>query len=225
MLVAMANRRSTNLVRLIVALGLGAGVALSGCTRRAGGFKDQLDEARYERDQLEIELRRTTAERNELRGKLDELTAKLNAVEGGPAAVIIDSLPRCAGIRIERLSGLFDRDGEPGFEGVDVYLLPIDARDRFVQISGTLRVSLLHYPSPGEVGVDDQPRTLASRTVTPSEIREAYRSTLLSTHYSVPLELNPPLTPENAEGTLLLVVQFRDILTGQTHSAERRIAL
>jgi len=222
----MIPRRNANTPRLLIALGLCAGVVLSSCSRRAGGFRDELDETRYERDQLEIELRRTTAERNELRGKLDELTAKLNAVEGVPAAVIIDSLPRCAGIKIERLSGLFDRDGEPGFEGVDVYLLPIDARDRFVQISGTLRVSLLHYPNPGAGGgEDDGPRTLVSRTVTPSEIREAYRSTLLSTHYSVPLDLNPPLTRENAAGTLLLVVQFRDILTGQTHSAERPIAL
>lgn len=220
MLGAMATHRSSKVARAVAAFGLCALVVASGCSRRAGGFQDQLDEVRYEREQLEIELRRVTAERNELRGKLDELTAKLEAVDGVPAAVIIDSMPRCAGIRIDRLSGFFDRDGEPGFEGVDVYLIPIDARDRFVQISGTLQVSVVVYPPPGE---EVQPRTLVSRTVPPSEIREAYRSTLLSTHYSVRLELDPPV--HSIEGTALLVVQFRDILTGQTHSAERRLRL
>jgi len=219
----MVQSGSNSMVRVITAFGLCGAVLLSGCSRRVGGFKDQLDETRYERDQLEIELRRTTAERNELQGKLNELTAKLEAVEGVPAAVIIDSLPRCAGIRIGRLSEFFDRDGQPGFEGMDVYLVPVDARDRFVQISGTLRVSLLHYPPPG--AGDDEPRTLATRTIGPSEIREAYRSTVLSTHYTVRLDFDPPLEKSHHKGTLLLVVQFRDILTGLTHSAERRLAL
>ncbi|MFI4855536.1 MAG: hypothetical protein ACIAQF_11235 [Phycisphaerales bacterium JB065] len=212
----MLRHRVIHSVRAIAAFGLCALVVASGCSHRAGGFKDDLDEARYERDQLEIELRRVTAERNELRGKLDELTAKLEAVDGVPAAVVIDSMPRCAGIRIDRLSGLYDRDGEPGFEGIDVYLIPIDARDRFVQISGTLSVVATLYPPPG---LGDQERVLARRTVKPSEIREAYRSTLLSTHYSVSLELDRPL--EATEGTLVLLVQFRDVLTGQTHSAEK----
>jgi hypothetical protein len=216
MLQAMATPRSSNLARIVAAFGLCAVVVASGCSRRAGGFKDQLDETRFERDQLEVELRRVTAERNELRGKLDELTAKLEAVDGVPAAVVIDSLPRCAGIRIDRLTGLYDRDGEPGFEGIDVYLIPIDARDRFVQISGTLRLTVTLHPTPGS---DDPPRILVSRRVEPSDIREAYRSTLLSTHYSVPMALPEPIT--RIDGTLILLVQFRDVLTGQTHSAEK----
>lgn len=216
MLEAMPSHRSTNLARGIAAFGLCALVVVSACSRRAGGFKDPLDEARYERDQLEIELRRVTAERNELRAKLDELTAKLEAVDGVPASVVIDSMPRCAGIRIDRLTGLYDRDGEPGFEGIDVYLIPIDARDRFVQISGTLQVVATLYPPPGS---DETERVVARRIVEPKDMREAYRSTLLSTHYSVPLELGRPIT--SLEGTLVLLVQFRDALTGQTHSAER----
>ncbi len=220
MLEAMAISRSSNLARAIAAFGLCALVVASGCSRRVGGFKDQLDETRFERDQLEIELRRVTAERNELRGKLDELTAKLEAVDGVPAAVVIDSLPRCAGIRIDRLTGVYDRDGEPGFEGIDVYLIPIDARDRFVQISGTLSVVATLYPPPGSEAPE---RVLARQTVAPAEIREAYRSTLLSTHYSVPLEFASPLMA--GEGTLVLLVQFRDVLTGQTHSAERILKL
>ncbi|MFU8829784.1 MAG: hypothetical protein ACNA8P_10180 [Phycisphaerales bacterium] len=220
MLQTMSPLRTTNLARLLVIIELGASVILSGCTRRVGGFRDRLDEARYERDQFEVELRRMTAERDELRAKLSELTANLAAVDGVPAAVVIDSLPRCAGIRIDRLSGLVNRDEQPGFDGIDVNIVPYDARGRFVQVAGTLQVSVVLYPTPGEEVV---PRTLVSRTVPPTEIREAYRSTLLSTHYAVRLDLDPPI--EEVDGTLILVVQFRDVITGLTHSADRRLRL
>ena len=212
----MGALRSTNLARGVAAFGLIGLLVASGCSRKAGGFQDPLDEARFERDQLEIELRRVTAERNELRAKLDELTSKLEAVDGVPAAVVIDSMPRCAGIRVDRLTGLYDRDGEPGFEGINVYLLPFDSRDRFVQISGTLNVVATLYPMPGSAEAE---RVVARRVIEPKDLREAYRSTLLSTHYSVPLAIGRPIT--SIDGTLVLLVQFRDVLTGQTHSAEK----
>jgi hypothetical protein len=47
----------------------------------------------------------------------------------------------------------------------------------------------------------------------------------LSTHYTVQLDLERPLEKEGHDGTLLLVVQFRDILTGLTHSAQRQLNL
>lgn len=220
MLEAMHRCRFAIATRLAVALGLGVSLALCGCTRRAGGFQSELDRLRFERDRLETELRQVTLERNELQGKLNELALQIEFIGGEPAAAVLQSLPRCAGIRIDRLTSFYDRDDQPGFEGIDVYLLPHDARDRFVQISGTLQVSALLIPPPGQ---EVEPVTLATRTITAADIRESYRSTLLSTHYAVQLPLDPPLG--RIDGTLLIVVQFRDALTGLTHRAERRLAI
>ncbi len=189
-----------------------ATLAAVGCGARAGGFRNEADELRARVQDLEDELARTRAERNELEGKVRELTSTLEAAGGATSADVVAALPRCAGLRFDRLCGLGDRDGEPGAETIDVYILPVDGRQRFLQVAGTLRVeATLHRP-------DGTSELLARRELGPRALREAYRSTLLSTHYTVDLPLRPPLAEDEA-GTIVLVGQFQDAVTGLTHLA------
>jgi hypothetical protein len=215
----------------IAALALaGVAAALPAC--RAGGFENENDRLRYRVQELETDLARATAERRELEAKLAERTAELNATQPDAAGELIAAIPRVAGVGIDRLSSLVDRDAEPGFESIDVYIRPFDGRQRFVQAVGTLRVQALRLNPPPAADAanaddaDDAPaggELLAQATLGPRDLRDAYRSTLLSTHYSVELRLNPPIPQDPAAGPVLITVQFRDAITGLTHTATRQL--
>ena len=196
---------------------------LPGCADRVGGFKNERDRLAYELHQTQQALDAVRRERTELRAKLRELATTLDATSGEAAADVVEAMPRAAELEFERLTSLVDRDDRPGYESIDVYLRPLDGRGRFVQAAGTLRVqaSLLPSDARGE-------RTLlVERTLGPREIRNAYRSTLLSVHYSIPLVLDEPLPIDRLDrpgnGELLVIARFDDAITGLTHTATRKL--
>ncbi|MBL0927457.1 MAG: hypothetical protein IBJ11_07375 [Phycisphaerales bacterium] len=203
----MRNALAIPLLACVLALG-------AGCRGRPKNFDNDNDALRRQLLEAQGRIDALQAERNELAAKVGELSAKLEAARG-PAADVIAALPRCAGIRIDNLTGLADRDGAPGFEALDVYVRPIDGRERFVQIAGRLAVQAVLLPRPGDAG--GQPRTLASRTLTPGEVREAYRSSVLGTHYAVEMKIDPPL--EAGHGPVAVTVAFDDGLTGQSFTS------
>lgn len=213
----------TGLKRLVAGFACaGALLGVAGCTVTAGGFANENDRLRYELEGRSAELAAMTRDRDEWRAKAMERAAAIDALEDG---AVLDALPRIVELDIDRLTGFVDRDGEAGYEGVDVYLLPKDARGRFVQAVGTLTVTLIELPTPESEG---EARTIVSRTLGPVELREAYRNTLLSVHYSVPLALEPVYMKDENElaaksgGRSVvakqLVATFRDALTNETHT-------
>lgn len=197
-------------------------ILLTGCTVTAGGFANEADELRFKNGELQDDLTEMTRDRDEWRAKAEE---RATAIETLNNAEILEALPRVTGIDIDRLSGFFDRDGAPGYEGVDVYVLPKDARDRFVQAVGTMTVSLMQLPAAGS---EDPPQILVTRTLSPRELREAYRNTLLSVHYSIQLALDPPLLKRDTDSErelahepippMQLLVTFYDAITNITHT-------
>lgn len=193
--------------------------AAAGCSRKVGGSKLQQLEARV--DELEATNRKLAAERNELDAKVTELSRALDAATGTSAGAVVAALPRCAGLEFDRLTSLVDRDGSPGFEGVDAYVRTLDGRRRFVQVAGTLRVQVLAYPEAD--AKDSAPRVLGEVTLGPEALREAYRSGLTGTHYAVALPLARPIGGSENDRALLieLVAQFDDLVTGVRHAASR----
>jgi hypothetical protein len=183
-----------------------------------GGEKESL---RYELEQTKTALEQVRRERTELRAHVRELTNQLDAAAGERAAEVIEATPRAAELTLDRLTSLYDRDGEPGFEGIDMYLKPLDGKSRFVQVAGDLRVQAWLEPedASGE-------RVLLDEVLLgPTGLREAYRSTLLSVHYTIQLELDPQLPLDRLDrpgnGTILLLARFDDAITGMSHTAQR----
>ena len=190
------------------------------CSRKVGGSK--LDALKQRVEELERQNRRLDAERGELAAKVSELTHALDAASGSSSGAVVAALPRCAGVEFSRLTALVDRDGTPGFEGVDVYLRPIDGRQRFVQVAGTLRVQLLVYP-PADAA-DATPQIVGEVILDPEGLREAYRSGITGTHYAVLVPLEPPLASQGpVEGVVEIVAQFDDAVTGIRHRTVRRL--
>lgn len=177
-----------------------------------GGSSASAENDRLRRERLELQARVADleAQRDELRAKLAE------AGRGGPLPPeALEALPRIASVEIDALSGARPAGQAGPITGVEVALRPLDGRRRFVQAVGTLVVEADLLPP---AGVSDAPRRVLSRTLGPAELREAYRSGIAGTRYSVELPAEPPITARS--GTLVVRVELRDALTGESHRAE-----
>lgn len=187
----------TPLMRTPCVLVLLAAALSSGC-----GSSDRVartnDRLRLEREALRDRVAALEAELAETRAKLVEATER--SAEPLPKD-IVDALPRVATLEIGRLSLI-----EPG--RAVVFVTPRDGRGRFVQAVGTLEVRV--------IGLGEAPALLGSRTVPPTELRDAFAAGLTGATYriEVPLDASP-----HAGVTLEAVLH--DHLTGVAHQAER----
>ncbi len=191
--------------------------AFPGCRAQPKDFDNENDTLRRRVTELETDLARMTAERNEASAKLAEMS-RVAAQAGGLSEEAREALPRCAGVRLGALSGPVDDDNTPGLDVIDFYVQPFDGRQRFVPVAGTLSVEATLIPKPGAGGGASKPRSLGSITLSPADLREAYRSSPLGTHYSVRLSLTPPNAP--LEGSVVLTARLMDALTGQNYDAQ-----
>ena len=210
---------------MLVAL-LGVVTLLPGCN--VGGTSStsaENDRLRRETLQLRRDLERAEGEKAELRVKLGESERSRTAALD-PA--VLDAIPRITRIEFGILSGVDDASRSPRLVRFD--LATLDGRGRFTQAVGTMTVEAAVLPT---VGPDPSPDAspsptpadaplpgvlLAKRTLTPAELREAYRSGLTSASYVIEAE---PMQPVPESGDLVLRVSFSDALTGQTHTATK----
>ncbi len=201
---------------LVAALMVGAcGLAITlagGCRAKPKNFDNENDDLRRQLDATQSQVEALRARNTELQAQVAEAARRLEAATGEPAADVVASIPRCAGVKIGRLSGVDPLSPDR----LTLYLTPYDGRQRFVQVAGTLAVSatvLSANPASGE-----PPEVAGVVTLGPTGLREAYRSSPLGTHYTIEIDLDPPVSP----GTSLLVrARLDDAVTGLSHDATR----
>ncbi len=232
----MARRTSPALVALLLLT-----IALPACSSGPKNFENENDDLRRQRENLLERVESLEAALAEARAKIAEMHAALQVAGDATSAEVLEALPRAAGIEIDRLSGPVDRDGEPGYpESIDVYVRPYDGRRRFVQVAGTLAVEARYVPLPGDppadrllaaagADVDAQPPDgadailLGTATLSPAELREAYRSSVMGTHYTVRITPRPDVRV--LDGSIVLSAVLVDRVTGQRHEAWRVVRL
>lgn len=191
--------------------------ALAATVLALGGCLGSISESEGERlrrrvSELERELDYARAYGSELESKL----ADANRVrEEALPQDVLDALPRCAGVEIDPLSGPVG--GEPGRESLLLFIKPFDGQRRFVQVAGSLRIDAALIPPMPEGG---PPTPFGRVSLGPRELREAYRSSFVGTHYSVEL----PLPQPPGDATLLVRVELVDALSGRRFAAERLIS-
>jgi hypothetical protein len=168
-----------------------------------------------------VELRDRIAE---LERRNHELETELQRSAQAPDSLPQDlraALPHVAKIDIERLSFArdADRDGTP--DVLMLYIAPSDGRGRFTQFTGELAASALLLPVQGE------PLVIGQVSLSPLQVRDAYRSSITGMHYTVevPLEHMAKDAASKTEREIFARVQYRDGVTGQAFTAERKIAL
>jgi hypothetical protein len=150
-----------------------------------------------------------------------ELTAELAAAGAAPDGVseeVHTNTPRVAKIAVGRWSEARDADGDGVIEMAIVYVEPSDGRGRFLQIVGDLAVHIALLPA------DQDAITIGRVELSPTEVRDAYRSGVGGAHYT----LDVPITlPESMDGlgTCEVHAVFTDGRTGRTYEASRTIEL
>lgn len=188
---------------------------MSAC--RAKGTWSEADELRQRLEEARRELASVRAERDEALATLAEAERVRLATGGELSAEVAAALPRCAGVEIDRLSG-----PTPAFDAVEVYVRPFDGRRRFVQVVGRLRVRADAVPSAGSESAMP-PRMLGQAELGPGELREAYRSSVMGTHYAVRVPVEAGAWP--TEGSVAVSVELLDALSGRVHRAESLIGV
>lgn len=195
-------------------LAVAAAAALAACSQGPHNFENENDRLRRQVLELEEEVESLRAQRGELRSKL----AEADRAPGEVLPEALAALPRVAGINLDRLSGPDDTDSNGSPDRIVVYVKPYDARQRFLQVAGELTIEAFALPP----GTGEEPQRIVTLTLSPEELRDAYRYDFTGQYYSaaIPLE-NTDLSPD---ASILLRAAFADALSGQTHTAERIVS-
>jgi len=203
-------------------------MVLAGC--RTGG-ESSGDVLRKQNMELQTQVAQLQKDASELRAKLAELVGG----SGGGASKspeVAEATPRVASIEIDFLSGpTADSSSPPQSDRnrtVAVYLKPLDGRGRFIQATGKLTVEVSRLTSLTPIGSEspggDSPaRLLASKSLGPLQLRDAYRAGFTGTYYVV--ELPVPASDLQPPGQLLLRAHFSDAITGASFDASRIVGL
>jgi hypothetical protein len=122
-------------------------------------------------------------------------------------------MPALAGVALSSLSTA--RLIDPNHAALALVLEPRDGLGRFMQFTGTVRASVAVL-IPGR-----DPLPAGSTTISPKTLRDAYRSGLMGTHYTIEI----PLTWEGAEParSVSISVEFTDALTGKAYPCQGTI--
>jgi len=119
--------------------------------------------------------------------------------------------PKAVRLEIEKLSGGEDYDGQPGDDGVTVYLKPLDKVGDIVKALGDIRIQLYDLANPPG-------RNLVGEYHFPAKtVGDKWHGKLMTYHYTLKCPWQRG-APEHSEITIRAV--FRDYLTGHVMSTQ-----
>ncbi len=120
-------------------------VLLPACS--SSRIEKENDRLREENQSLRSQVEQLSATNAELNAKLNEAAATRTAPMDSD---VLAALPRVASIELGTLTGFFPGDRGKPATSVNVYIRPLDGRQRFTQAVGTLEVEVfLIPPGPG----------------------------------------------------------------------------
>jgi hypothetical protein len=195
----------------VVAVGL-----LSLCL--AAGCRTPQEWSRLIRGNEELERQKQRLERElaEKEKTLTELSTQVETLKGFSGAQPADMFAP-AKIELVKLTGGRDWDGQPGDDGVTVYLRPLDQEGDVVKVPGRITVQLLDNTNLSN------PRVVAlCRFEDPEEIRKTWHGRFLTNHFTLDCPFPPDaLLPES--GKLMVTATFTDFLTGKELTASKEV--
>lgn len=118
-------------------------------------------------------------------------------------------------IELDRLTGGYDEDGRPGDDGVVAYVQPIDADGHVIKAAGSLRMEVFDLANPPERSLVAQGEWDADHT------RPTWNGRMWTHHFTVRCPWPPPDRQPPDHDELTVRVQFTDLLTGKTFTAQR----
>ncbi len=187
--------------------------AAAGCG--SGAKRASLENDRLRAEALDLKDRIVGLEKRNA-----ELEAELLRASAEPRSLAEEyraNAPHVASISIGRLSHARDDDGDGRPDTLVLYVKPSDGLDRFVQMVGHLSAHAAILPTNGDAV------TIGRANLGPAEVRQAYRSSALGTHYTVTLPIESP--PDAQTTTVIAQVEFTDAYDGRVLTARSDIGL
>ncbi len=116
-------------------------------------------------------------------------------------------------IDIEKMSGGADFDGQPGDDGVIIFLELYDQDDQIFKAAGSIDVHIYDLSDP------DHPELIAKYAYDVQAARKLWMGRLMSYHYKLkcPWQVRPPNGPQ-----VVVRVMFLDYLTGSAFQLVRQ---
>lgn len=114
-------------------------------------------------------------------------------------------------LRITKLSGGYENDGQPGDDGVAVYLQPIDADGDVLKVAGDIRIQLY------DLAADVQNNLIGEYLIPVDQIGKLWHGKLMTHHFSIKCPW-PGAAPKHPEITIRAT--FVDYLTERVVSAQ-----
>ncbi|MHC5110863.1 MAG: hypothetical protein ACYTHJ_13410 [Planctomycetota bacterium] len=201
----MKARRRSQAARLAIA-GIGV-IAWTGCAASSerAMLLQKNRELRDENAKLNRQLVANEERTRALQLRVDTLT--------GSSADQPSDLFSPTKLRFASLSGGADYDGEPGDDGITVYVQPVDADGEVVKAPGRLRVQLLDNSDLAN------PRVLGTYAISdPDELRKSWYGRFGTRHYTLKCPF-PEGTSLPPSGKVNVAVEFVDFQTGRTLTA------
>ena len=189
----------------------GAILMLFGCGTR--NFRNENDQLRARVLDLQQQVESLTSRTSELESALAAATASPDQI----SEAIRANLPYVAEISLSRLSFARDDDGDGQVDAVVLYVQPEDGLGRFTQMTGLVSAHVAILPAGADA------ITLGRIELDPGALRQAYRSSVTGTHYTIVVPVRTNSASSTAEA--IARVQYTDGLSGRVLSAERRIEL
>jgi hypothetical protein len=186
------------LVLLFSAVGF---VFLGGCSIHAGGNEDPArvaDGLRTRVAQLEADIAQRDAAIAELNKKLEKAQALVLTPEQSAA------LPTITKVVIDARSGLARNGGS-----FEVLLVTLDGRDRFMQVAGSLDISVR------DAGADEDAAPVYVKQLGPLAVRDAYRSGFMGTHYVIDIPLTDAIKAAYENSGLQVEVELAQVTNDQ----------
>ncbi len=202
---------------------------LASCNRATVLGPSPNDPVRQENQELRDQVQRLSLQVRELEGALAQCRAAERAASGAATAggvagagsgtvmaVPEGAVPRLASIQIDSASEFVAPSADPAVPAtLRLWVSPRDGRGRFLQLVGTLHASVAVIRAGAE------PMEVASAVFGPLQVRDAWRSGFMGTHYAFAF---PLAIPADLRSTPLTVtIRFDDALTGRSFDDQRRL--
>jgi hypothetical protein len=191
---------------------------LGGCRWPADVARENV-RLRHQVVELENEVEAARRERAELEATIEQMSVAADpAARGLPQA-----RPAVVELAIGGLSHFRDTSGNLLPDTLVLYVTPRDGRGRFTQVVGEFTVQ-------ASVSEAEQapPLVIGERRFTTPEVRDAYRSGFLGTHYTLEVQISLPSNSDPAwlrDRRAGVTVWFHDPDTGRTIEQLRVIPL
>lgn len=209
----MTNLREQISVGAVAGAVAGALLALAGCSNATMLKPTDSDALRVQVRDLKVQVEELTQANAQLELQVKAATQSTQAGSGVSAEAAL-ATPKLVQIRVGSPSH-YEKDAAGGRCLATLYLEPQDGLGRFLQVVGTLDVSIFELSATGSS------RTLGSASFDPVEVRDAWRGGVLGSHYTFEVPIGGD--GWNCTGSVTARLAFVDAQTGKTLSAQREL--